>query len=287
MKHKISYLRVVLTEEENYRCMYKGPMKGKIIFTQEEQPMQIDHYKYFIKKFTEKGLKKIKFAGGEPLLYKGLDELIAYSKKCGVDEIGITTNGIGLGGRILDLQKLGLTNVNISVDSLKEYKFNTLTNGGNIKEVFMAIDSCLASNITLKINCVAIKGFNDDELFDFMMLTLNKKLDVRLIELLNLGEAKNIYEQGYLDLKNFVKNIEGIYKVIDDNMSFAKYFKIHEAKGRIGIISNNSEEYKEDNQRVNLNTRGYLCRGFIPYNDLEVLSMSGNDNAFEQIYNRI
>lgn len=266
MDESLSYLRLIVTEENNYSLMYKKKNDDVKIISQDEQAMKVDDFKAVIKFFSERGLKKIKFVGGEPLLYKGLEELIEYSKELGIGEIGITTNGIGLGTRILKLKECGLTNVNISLDSLKEYKYNALTGGANLKEVFISIDACQMAGINLKINCVAIKDFNDDELIDFMKLTIANKMDVRLIELLPYNIDKNVYERGYMDLKEYMRNIEAIYKIDDEELSVTEYFQIMGAEGRVGIITTSSREYKEDLRRVNVSNRGYMNVGALQEN---------------------
>ena len=215
----LTYLRLLLTEEDNYPVMYSLSQEEVNIIGQDDQAMSPDDFKSIIKFFADRGLKKVKFVGGEPLLYKHLEDLIAYAHDCGIEDIGMTTNGIGLGTRILDLKNLGLNSVNISLDSLKEYRYHALTGGGNLKEVYLSIDACQAANIDVRINCVAIKDFNDDELVDFMRLTINSKLDVRLIELLPYNISKNVYERGYMDLQEYIDNTEAIDRSDDEELS--------------------------------------------------------------------
>lgn len=240
MDNKLSYLRIVLTEEENYPLVYKMKDSNVRIISQEEQAMKLDDFKAIIKYFSEKNIKKIRFTGGEPLLYKGLKELISYASELGIPEILMTTNGIGLATEILELKKCGLTSVNISLDSIKEYKYNALTNGANLKEVFLSIDACKMAGIRLTINCVAIKDFNDDELIDFMKMTISNEIDVRLIELLPFNIDKNVFERGYIDLKDYMRNTEAIHRTDDEDLSIAEYFKIDNAMGRVGIITKTS-----------------------------------------------
>lgn len=287
MDNNLSYLRVILTEENNYSLMYLQKEMSSEIITQNKQAMQIDDFKKIISYFAKRGLKKIKFVGGEPLLYKGLEELIEFSSFLGIHEIGITTNGIGLGTRILELKKLGLTNVNISLDSLKEYKYQALTNGGNLKEVFISIDACQVAGVKLKINCVAIKDFNDDELIDFMKLTINNDIDMRLIELLPYGIDKKVFERGYMDLKEFIDNTEGIYEDSVDDLSISEYFKIYEAVGRVGIITTSSREFNEDLRRINISNRGYLNVGPMQKNEYFIKDIIDNEEKLDDLFYKI
>ena len=199
----------------------------------------------------------------------------------------MTTNGIGLGTRILDLKNLGLNSVNISLDSLKEYRYNALTGGGNLKEVYLSIDACQAANIDVRINCVAIKDFNDDELVDFMRLTINSKLDVRLIELLPYNISKNVYERGYMDLQDYIENTEAIDRSDDEDLSVAKYFKINGAQGRVGIIRAGSRDYEEDLRRINVSNRGYMNVGPLQKNTYFIKPILGDEEALEDMFYKI
>ncbi len=287
MNENLSYLRLIVTEESNYSLMYQQKKDDVKIFTQEEQAMQLEDFKAIIKFFSERGLKKIKFVGGEPLLYKGLEDLIRYSKEMGIEEIGITSNGIGLGTRILKLKECGLTNVNISLDSLKEYKYNALTGGANLKEIFISIDACQMAGINLKINCVAIKDFNDDELVDFMNLTIGNNIDVRLIELLPNNIDENVYKRGYINLDEYMKNLEAIDKIENEKLSVTEYFQIMGAKGRVGIITTSSREYKEDLRRVNVSNRGYMNVGAMQENTYFIKPYLNDKEKLDDLFYKI
>ena len=132
----------------------------------------------------------------------------------------MTTNAIGLSDRIFELEKCGLNKVNISLDSLKEYKYKSVTRGGNLKDVLKSIESCLNLGIKVKLNCVAISGFNDDELKDFMFLTVKSPIDVRFIELMPLGEANRVYKKGYFNVKEMIEKIYGLEFTFSPTLEF-------------------------------------------------------------------
>lgn len=288
MDDKLSYLRVILTEENNFSLLYLKQNMDSVIIDQDRQSMKIDDFKKAISYFAKRNLKKIKFVGGEPLLYKRLSELVEYSSKLGIEEIGITTNGIGLATKIIDLKSKGLTHVNISLDSLKEYRYNALTGGGNLKEVFLSIDACIAAGIDLKINCVAIKGFNDDELLDFMKMTINNNIDIRLIELLPYGIDNKIFDRGYLNLKNYIEyNVESVNRDSKDSLSVSEYFKIDGAKGRVGIITKDSREHKDDLRRINISNRGYMNIGPVQKNKYYIKDMLNDDEMMDNLVYKI
>ena len=287
MDNKLSYLRIILTEEENYPLVYKKRDRNTEIITQEKQSMKLEDFKSIIRFFAKRGLKKIRFTGGEPLLYKGLEELIKFSKEMQIPEISITTNGIGLATRIINLKECGLTGVNISLDSIKEYKYNALTNGANLKEVFLSIDACKSAGVNITINCVAIKDFNDDELIDFMKMTISNEIDVRLIELLPFNIDKNVFERGFIDLKEYIRNTEAIHKTDDEDLSIAEFFKIDNAKGRVGIITKTSREYKEDMRRVNVTNRGYMNVGALQDNTYYIKNIINNYEKLDDLFYKI
>lgn len=288
MDDKLSYLRVILTEESNFSFLYLKSNVGSVVIDQDRQAMKIDDFKKIIEYFVKRGLKKIKFVGGEPLLYRGLSELVEYSRELGIEEIGITTNGIGLATRIIELKAKGLTNVNISLDSLKEYRYQALTDGGNLKEVFLSIDACIAAGINLKINCVAIKGFNDDELLDFMKMTINNDIDIRLIELLPYGLDKGVFDRGYLDIRQFLEyNVESVLKDKKDDLSISEYFRIEGAKGRVGIITKDSREHKDDLRRINVSNRGYMNVGPVQRNEYFIKNMLDDKELLDDLIYKV
>lgn len=287
MSDKLSYLRIIVTEESEFVPLYsKSPFEASII-DQDKQAMKLEDFKKIIKFFADRNLKKIKFVGGNPLLYKGLDELIEYSSSLGIEEIGITTNGIGLGTRVLNMQKLGLTNVNISLDSLKEYKYQALTNGGNLKEIFLSIDACMAAKIKTKLNFLVIKDFNDDEVLDFMNMTTANDLDVRLIELLPYGVDKKVYDRGHLDLSDLIKDTAGIQQTDGDELSVSEYFKLEGAEGRVGVITSASREHKEDRRRINISNRGYMNVGQLQENKYFIKSLLDDEEKLDLLFNEI
>lgn len=285
--HELTYLRLILTEENNYPPIYSRPKEEVSIIGQDEQAMSLEDFKLVIKFFSDRGLKKIKFAGGEPLLYKGLEDLVAYAYDCGIEDIGLTTNAIGLGTRILALKGLGLNRVNISLDSLKEYRYSALTSGANLKEVYLSIDACQAANIDVSINCMAINDFNEDELVDFMRLTINSKLDVRLIELIESSTPTGIYDRGYIDLQEYIENIEAINREDDEDLSLTNFYKIDSARGRVGIIRATARYNEEDLRRVTITNRGYMNVGPLQKNTYFIKPLLYNYESLDDIFYKI
>lgn len=255
----INYLRVSLTENCNLRCVYCMPEEVKFEKGYVNDHLSFEDYKFFIKAMSEIGITKVRFTGGEPLLYPRISELIRFTKEeCNIHDIGISTNGIGLYEIVRSLKSSGLSSVNISLNSLKEYKYKTVTRGGQLKEVLKSINEAIRIGLKVKINCVAIDGFNDDELNDFMDMTRFSSIDVRFIELMPIGEAKKIYTRGYLNIREILDNMDGIHKIGREINSTSTYYKLEKSKGRIGIISPISCSFCNDCNRIRLTAKGRI-----------------------------
>ena len=145
----------------------------------------------FVKAVVPLGISKIRVTGGEPLVRKGIVKFIHDINSIeGIQDIAMTTNGSLLSGMVYELKEAGLDRVNISLDSLKPDKFEMVTRRGKLDDVFKGIKSALDANLVpMKINCVVVKGFNDDEIMDFVNLTFDQHLYVRFIELMPLGNV--------------------------------------------------------------------------------------------------
>lgn len=221
--------------------------------------LSFNDYKFIINGLSQVGIKKIKFTGGEPLLYPHLIELIKYAHyECNIDDISITTNGIGLNEIAYELKRSGLKSVNISLDSLKSYKYKSITRGGNLTDVLKSINRCLELGIKVKINCVVIKRFNDDEVYDFIEMANYYPIDVRFIELMPLGEGEYFYENGYFNISNFINDIDELYKIEDEKGSTARLYQAKYAKGRIGIITPISCQFCNTCNRIRITSDGKI-----------------------------
>lgn len=255
----INYVRISLTDKCNLRCVYCMP--SDIVFEEDyvNNVLSVDDYKFIIKGMSELGITKVRFTGGEPLLYPNLVELIRYTyEDCKIEDIGITTNGIGLHEIAYDLYQSGLKSVNISLDSLKEYKYKSITKCGDLKDVLKSIHKCLDLGLKVKINCVVINGFNDDELLDFILMTKFYPIDVRFIELMPLGEASKVYKKGYFNIGEMIDSIDELYKISSNEKSTAQHYKFDGAKGRIGVITPMRCSFCNECNRIRVTANGTI-----------------------------
>ena len=258
-ERNIDYARISLTDKCNLRCVYCMPEDKVYENNLINDTLSFNDYKFIINGLSQVGIKTIKFTGGEPLLYPHLIELIKYAHyECNIDDISITTNGIGLNEIAYELKRSGLKSVNISLDSLKSYKYKSITRGGNLTDVLKSINRCLELGIKVKINCVVIKRFNDDEVYDFIEMANYYPIDVRFIELMPLGEGEYFYENGYFNISNFINDIDELYKIEDEKGSTARLYQAKYAKGRIGIITPISCQFCNTCNRIRITSDGKI-----------------------------
>lgn len=278
---EIDYLRISLTENCNLRCIYCMPEDTKFDDSFINKNISFDEYKIIIKNFTKLGIKKIRFTGGEPLMYAHLKDLIKYtSRDCGVDEIAITTNGIELSDNIEELKKCGLTKVNISLDSFDEDKYKKITRGGDLNKVLDAIEKCLKLDIKVKINCVFINGMNDSEFDKLIEITKTKPIDVRFIELMPIGQGEKIFEKGYINLRDKIKDLENLKEYKTNEKSVADYYKLDGAVGRIGIITPMSCSFCNKCNRIRLTSEGNLKLCLHSEEEIDIKPYLTSDESF-------
>ncbi len=185
----IEYLKISLNNTCNLRCAYCMPYRNENDIEQTRNRfMSTDDYKFIIKSMADFGIKKIEFTGGEPLLNSDLAELIYYAKNtCNIEEVIVSTNGIKFFEEASNLKNAGLDKVNIGINSLKEYKYDSVTRGGNLGNVLKSFSTALKLNIDTTVEMLVMNNFNYDELNDFIQLVKNFPITLRLFELMYVG----------------------------------------------------------------------------------------------------
>jgi len=206
----------------------------------------------------EMGIKNVRITGGEPLVRLNLVELISKLNELDLNDISLTTNGVLLAEKAVELKKAGLDRVNISLDSLDKDKYKEITRRDRYESVIAGIEAALKYNFKpVKLNMVVMKGINDDELIEFAKLSINKPLHVRFIEYMPLG--KDINGAEYYETKKVKKKIKNEFKLIKtetEGSGPAKYFKIPGSGGSIGFISPMSEHFCAECNRFRLTADG-------------------------------
>ena len=257
---KINYLRVSVTDLCNLRCSYCMPEKG-VAKKEHKEIMRLEEIENIIKAGVKLGISKVRITGGEPLVRKGLVQMIGnISGLKGLKDLSLTTNGILLKDYADDLKKAGLNRVNISLDTLNKEKYKKITRCGDLDDVLEGIRAAKeAKLLPIKINVVLIGGFNDDEIKDFISLTLKDDIDVRFIELMPIGEASS------WSTESFISNEEVLYKVptlipmpFKGHGTVARMFKLADSKGKVGLISPVSSHFCTYCNRIRVTPDGKL-----------------------------
>jgi len=237
-----------------------------------------------VKAGAKLGIDKVRITGGEPLVRNGIVEFIQMiSNIDGIKDIAITTNGILLPKYGEALKNAGLKRVNISIDSLKPDKYKEITRGGDLSKVLDGINEAIRLGLTpVKLNVVAIGGYNDDEIGDFIELTKDKPIDVRFIELMPIGEASEWGKDKFISNEDIKNKFVDLVPTETEASSPAKYYKLPGGKGRVGFINPISNHFCGDCNRLRLTSDGKLKPCLHSNNEIDILEVARNNP--EKIY---
>ncbi|MGL5656493.1 MAG: GTP 3',8-cyclase MoaA [Fusobacteriaceae bacterium] len=285
---EIDYLRISLTEKCNIRCLYCMPdWKEKI--SEEKSPCKItqeelskDEIIEIVEIFSKIGIKKIRLTGGEPLIRQDLLDIVGgISKIANIEEVCLTTNGLELERKIEDLKKAGLNRINISLDTLDPDEYRTLTRGGDVNKVLKAIEKCLALDIPVKVNAVITNVQSEESVQKLAELSVNKKIDVRFIEIMPIGLGKGL--KGFTG-DEIVKIIMKKYD-LQNLYTFegtSKYYKIQGGRGRIGFINPMSECFCGSCNRVRITSSMELKTCLSSEDSLDLKEVMNRDITLEE-----
>lgn len=256
----VDYIRISLTDRCNLRCVYCMPAKGSSFFETEDKLTNEEVLK-IVKSSAKLGIRKVRLTGGEPLVRNDINDLIEKINQIeGIEEIALTTNAMLLEEKLEFLCKNGLKSLNISLDTLDEEKFKEITRGGDIHKVFRSIDKALKLGMKIKINTVVIEDINKDEILELVQFTKDKKIDLRFIELMPIGEGKKFIGVSNEEIFKTIENSKLNMEILERNKKDgpAKYIKIEGYVGKIGFISAMSNCFCEDCNRIRITTDGML-----------------------------
>lgn len=251
----IDYLRISLCDRCNMRCLYCMKEEGITKFRHEDI-LPFEKIEMIVKALAKLGIKKVRLTGGEPLLRSDIEKLCMMLKKIeGIKELCLTTNGYLLKDKAKTLKEAGVDRINISLDSLDKDKYFKITRGADLETVLDAIKEA-KKYFKIKINTVLLKGFSDGEIDDFIAFAKNNQVDVRFIELMPIGVAKDFKDllldpEEVLDQNSLLEKTELIEGV-------AKIYKIKDSSAKIGAISALSHSFCEKCDRLRLTSDGYL-----------------------------
>lgn len=280
---RINYMRISITDLCNLRCQYCMPEEG-ICKKEHGDILSLEEIVEIVKSGAKLGIDKVRITGGEPLVRNGIVEFInMVSNIDGIKDIAITTNGLLLPKYAEDLKKAGLKRVNISIDSLKLDKYKEITRGGDLSKVLEGIREAIKVGLTpVKLNIVAIGGYNDDEIGDFIQLTKDEPIDVRFIELMPIGEASNWAKERFISNEDIKNKFTELVPTETERSSPAKYYKLPGGKGRVGFINPISNHFCGDCNRLRLTSDGKLKPCLHSNKEIDILEIVRNNP--EKIY---
>lgn len=277
----ISYLRVSLTDQCNLRCVYCTP--APLSKLNHGELLTYEELLRVIGICVDLGIKKVRLTGGEPLVRKNIGSFIeGLSRISGLEDIRLTTNGVYLDTYCDLLYGAGVRKLNISLDTLQPARFKEITGSDCFNQVWDGIEkACDKGFSPVKINMVAMRGVNDDELVEFARLALERPLQVRYIEFMPIGNSASWGLEKYIPSSEIMERLQVLGKlepVTQRHMDGpAKVYKIPGSKGSIGFISPLSHKFCEKCNRLRLTSEGKLrsCLLSDKENDLKELLRSG------------
>jgi len=279
----INNLRISVTDRCNFRCVYCMPAHGMKWLDKNKILTFEEIYRIAII-FAEMGITKLRLTGGEPLIRKELDVLVRMLSSIeAIEDISLTTNGYFLEEQAQKLLDSGLKRINISLDSLKNDTFNTITRRNYYEKVRRGISIVASLGLNpIKINVVLIRGFNDDEILDFAELARKNNFVIRFIEFMPIGNDDKWNIEKVITSKEIINTIEhglGIRLIPKSQRGTqpADTFMFEDGKGEIGFISSVSQPFCEHCNRVRITSDGKLrtCLFSINETDLRKLLREG------------
>jgi cyclic pyranopterin phosphate synthase len=282
----ITYLRVSVTDRCDFRCVYC--MAENMTFLPKADVLSLEELDRLCSVFVEKGVRKLRLTGGEPLVRRGIMTLVTalsrHLRAGTLDELTITTNGSQLARFAAELAACGVKRINVSLDTLDADKFRAITRWGELDKVVSGIDAALAAGLEIKINAVALKGVNEDELGDLVAWAHGRGMDITIIEVMPLGDIGAGRLEQYLPLSLLRARLAQRFTLEDIDYRTggpARYVRVKETGGRLGFITPLTHNFCESCNRVRVTCTGtlYMCLGQEDAADLRAPLRRSGENA--------
>ncbi len=263
----VTYLRVSVTDRCDFRCTYC--MAETMTFLPRKDLLALEEIDRLTSAFVWRGVRKVRLTGGEPLVRRNIMWLIkALSRHLGggLDELTLTTNGSQLHRYADELVDCGVKRINVSLDTLDPAKFRVLTRWGDFDQVMRGIDAADRAGLKIKINAVALRGCNENEIADLLQWSHDRSFDLTLIETMPLGEIEADRTDQYLPLSLVRARLEQRFTLHDipyQTGGPARYVHVTETNGRLGFITPLTHNFCESCNRVRISCTGtlYMCLG--------------------------
>ena len=286
----ISYLRVSVTDRCDFRCVYC--MSENMSFLPKQDLLTLEELDRLCTVFVDKGVQKLRITGGEPLvrrdimtLFRSLSRHLVSGR---LEELTLTTNGSQLGKYASELADCGIRRINVSLDTLDAAKFRKITRWGDLDKVLAGIDAAQAAGIAVKLNAVALKGVNEDEVEDMIRWSHDRGIDITFIEVMPMGDIEPDRFDQYWPLSQLRARLLDQFTLDDIDYRTggpARYVSVRETGGRIGFITPMTHNFCESCNRVRITCTGtlYMCLGQDDAADLRSpLRASANNDALSR-----
>ena len=264
----ITYLRVSVTDRCDFRCVYC--MSEHMTFLPKVDLLSLEELDRLCSAFIAKGVSKLRLTGGEPLVRRGIMTLVSslsrHLESGALKELTLTSNGSQLEKYAAELKSHGVERINVSLDTLDADKFRAITRWGDLAKVLAGIDAALACGLKVKINAVALKGVNENEIGDLLAWAHGRGMDLTVIEVMPLGDIGEDRLDQYMPLSMVRAGLAERYTL--DDIDFrtggpARYVRVKETGGRLGFITPMTHNFCKSCNRVRITCTGtlYMCLG--------------------------
>ncbi|MDO1584583.1 GTP 3',8-cyclase MoaA [Rhizobium oryzicola] len=283
----VTYLRVSVTDRCDFRCTYC--MAENMTFLPKKDLLTLEELDRLCSAFIEKGVRKLRLTGGEPLVRKNIMFLVRalgrHIEAGRLEELTLTTNGSQLARYADELYDAGVRRINVSVDTLNPAKFHQITRWGDLSKVMEGIDAAQRAGLKIKLNAVALKGFNDQEIPEMLRFAHGRGMDLTVIETMPMGEIDEDRTDQYLPLSQLRAQLEEQFTLTDNGYQTggpARYVTVKETGGRLGFITPMTHNFCESCNRVRLTCTGtlYMCLGQNDAADLRTALRASDDDAY-------
>lgn len=283
----IRYLRISVTDRCDLRCRYC--MAETMTFLPRHALASLEEIAIIAERFVARGVTKVRLSGGEPLVRRDVGELVTRLGRHvghGIEELTMTTNGTRLRAHAAALAEAGIRRINVSLDSLDPDRFRHITRHGDLAQVLDGIVAAREAGLRIKINAVALKGLNEDELGDLLAWCVDQGHDLSLIETMPLGAVDEDRVDRFLPLTRVFDHLSARFPLVRDahrSGGPARYWRVEGTGTRLGLISPLTANFCDGCNRVRLTTEGklYMCLGHEDQVDLKAALRSGGVAALD------
>ena len=264
----VTYLRVSVTDRCDFRCTYC--MAEDMTFLPKKDLLSLEELDRLCTAFVDKGVRKLRLTGGEPLVRKNIMHLIRQLSRHldsgALEELTLTTNGSQLSRFADELADCGVRRINVSIDTLDPDKFRQITRWGDLAKVMEGIEAAERAGLKIKLNAVALKGFNDTEIAEMLRFAHGRGMDMTIIETMPMGEISEDRTDQYLPLSKLRADLEQQFMLTDIPFRTggpARYVEVKETGGKLGFITPLTHNFCESCNRVRITCTGtlYMCLG--------------------------